>query len=269
MSKGAFKQSWADVRKRSGIEGLTFHDLRREAGSMFAEAGLTDPEHKLMMGHDSGDMTGLYVTELKTIQGKLDRYRLGGKTLEEASTMTDQERAKLVFPKRHVVRRPVGKTKVTTLFGIDRLIDSTAIALKGFSPSSMDRPSGARPNHCPAFHDSPLQFFLRCRFRLRSPANKRHKETVNHHKYDANRCGPRRPFLRKHTASDAPSETETRPLRLRNIEASAEEPIHFLLRTIKSRDMPPVANCVLMAEPRISSAKVNRDNFIAMIETPP
>lgn len=79
MSTDAFKQSWADLRKRAAkeipsVKDLVFHDLRREAGSRFAEAGLTEPEHKIMMGHDSGDMTGLYVAELQSIQGKLDKY---------------------------------------------------------------------------------------------------------------------------------------------------------------------------------------------------
>src|SRR6478609_1239909 len=45
-----------------------------------------------------------------------------------------------------------------------------------------------------------------------------------------------------------------------------EEPIHIFPRTIASCNMPPVGNRVLMAEPRMSSGKVNRDNFIAMIE---
>ena len=38
MTKGAFKQSWADVRKRAKIKDLRFHDLRHEAASRFDEA---------------------------------------------------------------------------------------------------------------------------------------------------------------------------------------------------------------------------------------
>jgi integrase len=82
----AFKQSWADVRKRAGIKGLTFHDLRREAGSRFDEAELSKPEHELMMGHkpSDSDMRGVYVhSHLKRIQDKLDRYSLHGKTYRE------------------------------------------------------------------------------------------------------------------------------------------------------------------------------------------
>ena len=85
MTGSAFKQSWMDVRKRAGIVGLTFHDLRREAGSRFDEAGLTKAEHDLMMGHATRDMASLYIaTPLRSIQDKLDRYALGGLTFDEA-----------------------------------------------------------------------------------------------------------------------------------------------------------------------------------------
>ena len=75
MSKGAFKQAWKGVVKRAGVEGLTFHDLRREASSRFDAAGLTKGEHDLMMGHDTGDMASLYIhADLNRIQEKLDEY---------------------------------------------------------------------------------------------------------------------------------------------------------------------------------------------------
>jgi integrase len=93
MTKEAFKQSFADVVKRAGInptgeerKRLTFHDLRREAGSKFDEAGLTKGEHDLMMGHANRDMTSLYIhADLETIRQKLDRYQLGKiyNTIEE------------------------------------------------------------------------------------------------------------------------------------------------------------------------------------------
>ncbi len=85
MTKDAFKQSWSDVLKRSKINNLTFHDLRREAGSRFDAAGLTKGEHDLMMGHTNKDMTSLYIrADLNSIQDKLDRYVLGGMTFHEA-----------------------------------------------------------------------------------------------------------------------------------------------------------------------------------------
>ncbi|HEY7243025.1 MAG TPA: site-specific integrase [Xanthobacteraceae bacterium] len=85
MTKDAFKQSWKDVLKRAEIAGLTFHDLRREAGSRFDEAGLTKGEHDLMMGHANRDMTSLYIhADLQSIQDKLDRYVFDGLTFDEA-----------------------------------------------------------------------------------------------------------------------------------------------------------------------------------------
>jgi integrase len=84
MTREAFKQSWADVVKRATIHDLHFHDLRREAGSRFDEAGLTKAEHDLMMGHANRDMTGLYInSHLKIIQEKLDRHWFKGHTFEE------------------------------------------------------------------------------------------------------------------------------------------------------------------------------------------
>jgi integrase len=74
MTKGAFKQTWSEVIKRAKVKNLTFHDLRREAGSWFDQAGLTKGEHDLMMGHANRDMTSLYIhADLNSIQDKLAR----------------------------------------------------------------------------------------------------------------------------------------------------------------------------------------------------
>ena len=86
MEKEAFKQAWANLVKRAGINPsgeerrrLTFHDLRREAGSRFDEAGLTKGEHDLMMGHTNKDMTSLYIHgNLEAIEEKIDRYSFKG-----------------------------------------------------------------------------------------------------------------------------------------------------------------------------------------------
>jgi integrase len=84
MTSNAFQQAWSDVCKRADVVGLTFHDLRHEAASRFDEAGLTKGEHDLMMGHFGKDMRSLYVhADLKSIQDKLDRHQLMGKTLAE------------------------------------------------------------------------------------------------------------------------------------------------------------------------------------------
>jgi integrase len=91
MSPQAFQQSWADVCKRAKIEGLHFHDLRREAGSRFHEADLTKPEHDLMLGHKNRDMTSLYIrADLNRIQDKLDRDALDGLTLKEWTEKYDE-----------------------------------------------------------------------------------------------------------------------------------------------------------------------------------
>ena len=92
MPKVSFKQVWKGLVKRAGIkpnangEKLTFHDLRREAGSRFGEAGLTKGEHDLMMGHANSDMTSLYIhADLDRIQQKLDDH-------QRAKTFAIQER---------------------------------------------------------------------------------------------------------------------------------------------------------------------------------
>jgi integrase len=87
MSSRAFAQSWSDVLKRAEppITDLHFHDLRREAGSKFEEAGLTGGERDLMLGHANKDMRSLYSRgTLKSIRDKLDRVAFGGDTFEEA-----------------------------------------------------------------------------------------------------------------------------------------------------------------------------------------
>ena len=75
--KEAFKQSWADVKKRAKITDLTFHDLRHEAGSRFDEAGLTKAENELMLGHEGQDTNSRYIhAKLINIQDKLDAHHL-------------------------------------------------------------------------------------------------------------------------------------------------------------------------------------------------
>ena len=87
MTEEAFTQSWSDALKRAGIEDLHFHDLRREANTRFIKAGLTLEERNLMMRHADKSMNATYVGRnflLNDIQDKLDRFVLGGLTLDEA-----------------------------------------------------------------------------------------------------------------------------------------------------------------------------------------
>jgi integrase len=93
MTKDAFKQAWGHVLDNAKIDDLTFHDLRHEAGTRFDKAGLTKEEHDLMMGHKSRDMSSRYIhAKLTSIQDKLDRYDLNGKTFKEAAAELTPER---------------------------------------------------------------------------------------------------------------------------------------------------------------------------------
>lgn len=92
MTKGAFEQSWADVRKRAGIkadlrgEMLEFKDLRREANNRFSQAGLIPQDQNIMLGHADKSMNAVYSSPeaaLKAIQDKLDRHTIG-MTFDEA-----------------------------------------------------------------------------------------------------------------------------------------------------------------------------------------
>ena len=113
MTKEAFKQSWADVVKRADIPGLTFHDLRREAGSQFDEAGLTKREHDLMMGHAGKDMASLYIhADLKRIGDKLDRHFLKGKTADEV------QQEVIASGLKKISRDPQAKTIMSWLNGL-------------------------------------------------------------------------------------------------------------------------------------------------------
>lgn len=51
ISPNAVRLSWSRMIKRSGIQGLHFHDLRHEAISRFFEKGLSIPEVSLISGH--------------------------------------------------------------------------------------------------------------------------------------------------------------------------------------------------------------------------
>ncbi len=89
MSKEAFEQAFKKLIIRAkkecpSLNSLQFRDLRREAGSRFDEADLSDTEHDLMMGHNSNEIRDIYIRrKLNSIQDKLDRYEFNGKTLKE------------------------------------------------------------------------------------------------------------------------------------------------------------------------------------------
>ncbi len=64
ISPNAFRLAWERVKRRAGIEGLRFHDLRHEAISRFFEMGLSVPEVALISGHKDPRMLFRY-THLK------------------------------------------------------------------------------------------------------------------------------------------------------------------------------------------------------------
>jgi integrase len=87
MSEKAFSQAFGDTLKRAGIENLHFHDLRRTANTRFIQAGLSVEERNIMLRHADKSMQAVYIGRnhlLKQIEQKLDRFVLGGLTLDEA-----------------------------------------------------------------------------------------------------------------------------------------------------------------------------------------
>lgn len=102
MNGGAFKQTWRKVLKRAKIEDLHFRDLRHTAATWFDQAGLTNAEHGLMMGHGKRTMRDRYVHPmLQSIQDKLDRYQLGGRTEDEIRNSPMPEDEKAIFDRSY------------------------------------------------------------------------------------------------------------------------------------------------------------------------
>jgi integrase len=112
MTGAAFQQSWADVIKRAGIVDLHFHDLRHEAASRMDAMGLTGSERDLMMGHVNKSISSLYVhADLKSIQDKLDRHFLNGRTLDEGKHLADIKFEDLVAQQAREGKIPVERAK--------------------------------------------------------------------------------------------------------------------------------------------------------------
>ena len=51
VSANAVRLAWERLRRRAGVSGLRFHDLRHEAVSRFFEKGLNTPEVAAISGH--------------------------------------------------------------------------------------------------------------------------------------------------------------------------------------------------------------------------
>jgi len=57
----SFKTAWKLTCQRAGITGLTFHDLRREAGSRMLDAGNSLTDVRDFLGHRSATQTNTYL----------------------------------------------------------------------------------------------------------------------------------------------------------------------------------------------------------------
>jgi integrase len=57
----AFRQAWDRLRKRAGLNDLTFHDLRHEAISRKFESGMRIPEVMTISGHQTASQLFRYV----------------------------------------------------------------------------------------------------------------------------------------------------------------------------------------------------------------
>ena len=77
------KVAWGGTCKRAGIEGLTFHDLRRSAASRYLEAGLPLSHVKELLGHANISTTSRYLsvtsTELRASMVRADALRVSGR----------------------------------------------------------------------------------------------------------------------------------------------------------------------------------------------
>lgn len=61
ITPNAVRLAWERLRRRAGVAGLRFHDLRHEAVSRFFERGLSMPEVAAISGHSDARMLMRYV----------------------------------------------------------------------------------------------------------------------------------------------------------------------------------------------------------------
>jgi integrase len=77
VTANAVRLAWERLRRRAGVRGLRFHDLRHEAISRFFERGLNVPEVALISGHRDLRMLLRYTHPMKKHFEKTRRVKLG------------------------------------------------------------------------------------------------------------------------------------------------------------------------------------------------
>ena len=87
VSANALRLAWERLRRRAGVSGLRFHDLRHEAVSRFFEKGLNMPEVAAISGHRDPRMLMRYAhPKAEAIAIKLGHKRPSKATLAHQST---------------------------------------------------------------------------------------------------------------------------------------------------------------------------------------
>jgi hypothetical protein len=71
--RGSIKTAWRLTCQRAGIEGLHFHDLRREAGSRWMDAGVPLATIQRWLGHHNISQTSKYLAA--SLGGDADEMR--------------------------------------------------------------------------------------------------------------------------------------------------------------------------------------------------
>jgi integrase len=74
MSLNYHNKGWRALTKRAGVEGLRWHDLRREATSRLFEQGMSVTEVQSITGHKTLQMLSTYTQhEAETLAIKLKK----------------------------------------------------------------------------------------------------------------------------------------------------------------------------------------------------
>ncbi len=84
---GSVKTAWTAACRRAGIEGLHFHDLRREAGSRWLEGGVPLHQVRDWLGHTTVAQTSTYLAgTLNSGHAAMQRFDAWRETLQRIAT---------------------------------------------------------------------------------------------------------------------------------------------------------------------------------------